>query len=307
MKNHYRLMSNRYEREEEEQKIFPEKVIFLSVEGNLTEKEYFEGLSKFREKLGIHAKVNVEVLRRGKKDTNSAPRQVIELLEEYIRLREQKEEEIFEELPDSFKEKYSVDYIKEYLNHSNKLLDKRCDDFERELKKIGYDISYRKYLRKYNSDLDKFAVLIDRDERTHSIADMKSYITHCNAKNYGCYIANPCFEFWLLMHLSDIKMEFRDELDLIKKNEKISSHHTFVSKVLSEKAHHGKRGIKFEKFYLPNLDRALEQSKSFATEIMKKELEKNKEKSVLVSDEDILVDHIGCNLWKLIEELREYK
>lgn len=299
-------MSNSYEREEEEQKILPEKVIFLSVEGNLTEKEYFEGLSKFRKKLGIHAKVNVEVLRRGRKDTSSAPRQVIELLEEYIRLREQREEEIFEELPSSFQKQYTLDYIKEYLNHSNELLDKQYDSFERELKKIGYDISYRKYLRKYNSDLDEFAVLIDRDEMTHSIADMRSFITHCNDKNYGCYIANPCFEFWLLMHLSDIKIEFRDELDLIKKNEKISSHHTFVSKALSEKAHHGKKGIKFEKIYLPNVDKALEQAKNFAIEIMNEELEKGEEKRNL-SDEELLINHIGCNLWKLIEELRGYQ
>lgn len=53
----------------------------------MTEKEYFDDLSKNRVKIGINAKVDVEVLRRGKKDTNSAPQQVIELLEEYIRLR----------------------------------------------------------------------------------------------------------------------------------------------------------------------------------------------------------------------------
>ena len=87
MINRYRLTSTVYEREDEAQKIFPEKRIFLSVEGNATEKEYFVGVSKNREKMGINAEVDVEVLRRGKKDTNSAPQQVIELLVEYIRLR----------------------------------------------------------------------------------------------------------------------------------------------------------------------------------------------------------------------------
>lgn len=91
MYNRYRLTSMVYDREDETQKIIPEKRVFLSVEGNVTEKEYFDGLSKNRVKIGINAKVDVEVLRRGKKDTNSAPQQVIELLEEYIRLREQKE------------------------------------------------------------------------------------------------------------------------------------------------------------------------------------------------------------------------
>ena len=50
MINRYRLTSTVYEREDEAQKIFPEKRIFLSVEGNATEKEYFVGVSKNREK-----------------------------------------------------------------------------------------------------------------------------------------------------------------------------------------------------------------------------------------------------------------
>ena len=45
MKNKYRLSSNAFEREEETDKVEPQKVFFLSVEGNATEKEYFELLS----------------------------------------------------------------------------------------------------------------------------------------------------------------------------------------------------------------------------------------------------------------------
>ena len=39
MINRYRLTSTVYEREDESQKVLPEKRIFLSVEGNATEKE----------------------------------------------------------------------------------------------------------------------------------------------------------------------------------------------------------------------------------------------------------------------------
>lgn len=168
MINRYRLTSTVYEREDEAQKIFPEKRIFLSVEGNATEKEYFVGVSKNREKMGINAEVDVEVLRRGKKDTNSAPQQVIELLEEYIRLREQNEDDILEEISEHFKEQYDVEFIKKYLEDSNQIPKKQRNLFITELKKIGYDINYRKYLRKYNKELDEFAVLIDRDMQTHS-------------------------------------------------------------------------------------------------------------------------------------------
>ena len=50
---------------------------------------------------------------------------------------------------------------------------------EGELKKIGYDINYRRYLRKYNEELDEFAVLVDRDAQTHSETNMFDCIRHC--------------------------------------------------------------------------------------------------------------------------------
>jgi hypothetical protein len=100
MKNKYRLSSNAFERETEEEKIKPQKIFFLSVEGNATEKEYFEGISANRRLLGINAVVDVQVLHRRRNDTNSAPQQVVELLEEYIRLRECGDESIIEDIPD---------------------------------------------------------------------------------------------------------------------------------------------------------------------------------------------------------------
>ena len=186
MHNRYRLMSTVYEREEETQKILPEKRIFLSVEGNTTEKEYFDGLSKNREKIGINAKVDVEVLRRGRKDTNSAPQQVIELLEEYIRLRAQNEDDILKEISEQFKEKYSPDFIKQYLEDPDKIPKKQRNVFVTELRKIGYDINYRKYLKKYNEELDEFAILIDRDMQTHSESNMFECIEHCRDNHYKC-------------------------------------------------------------------------------------------------------------------------
>ncbi len=289
MINRYRLMSTAYEREEEFQKIIPEKRIFLSVEGNVTEKEYFGGISRNRQRIGINAQIDVKVLERGKNDTNSAPKQVIELLEEYIRLREQSEDDMLEEISSQFKEQYSVEFIRQYLTSPQSIPKRQRNQFVTELKKIGYDIDYRKYLMKYNKDLDEFAVLIDRDKHTHSESNMVDCIAHCKEKGYKCYIANPCFEFWLLMHLSEIKEEYGDQMDLIKENEKVSDVHTFVSKAVSDKAHHGKKGIHFVENYLPAIDKAVRQARED-----------------FPADEYELVDHIGCNLWKMIEELKMY-
>lgn len=115
MKNRYRLSSNAFEREDEEDKVEPQKIFFLSVEGNDTEKEYFDGISANRRQLGINAVVDVQVLNRRRKDTNSAPQQVVELLEEYLRLRENGKESLIEDIPESFIQKYGVDFIKMFF------------------------------------------------------------------------------------------------------------------------------------------------------------------------------------------------
>ncbi len=74
----------------------------------------------------------------------------------------------------------------------------------------------------------------------------------------------------------------------IQENKKVSKHHTFVSKEVSDKAHHGKGEINFRNNYLPHIYQAVERAKMFEGE------------------EERLIDHIGCNLWKLIEVLQNF-
>jgi len=131
MKNKYRLSSDAFEREEEEDKIEPQKIFFLSVEGNATEKEYFEGISAYRHQLGINAVVDVQVLNRKRKDTNSAPKQVIELLEEYLRLRELGKESLIEDIPETFIQKYGVDFIRCFLEGGEGITKKKRNAFNR--------------------------------------------------------------------------------------------------------------------------------------------------------------------------------
>lgn len=288
MNNRYRLSASVYERETEEEKIEPQKIIFLSVEGNVTEKEYFEGISVNRKKLGINNRIDVEILKRSRRDTNSAPQQVIELLEEYIQLRELGREKLIEDIPEDFVQKYGIEFIQSFLDDSESISSRKKNAFLTELRQIGYDISYRKYLNTYKKDLDEFAILIDRDMQTHSEINMLECIRYCQKKGYKCYIVNPCFEFWLLLHLSDVKDEYQEQMDLIKLNPKISGNHTFVSKEVSEKAHHGKGGINFKKNYLPNVELAIERAKTFE------------------SEEEKLIDNVGCNVWKLLEDMKRY-
>lgn len=195
MKNKFRLSSNSFERESEEEKIAPEKIFFLSVEGNDTEKEYFKGISKYRQKLGINGRIDVEILSRSKKDTNSAPAYVLELLEEYLRLRKTGENKIIKEIPENFIQEYGEDFIQKYLSSSEELPKKKCNQFVTALRKIGYDINYRKYLSTYQNGFDEFGILIDRDSLTHSEQEILDCVQYCQKKGYQCFISNPCFEF----------------------------------------------------------------------------------------------------------------
>lgn len=289
MINKYRLMSTSFERKKEEEKIEPQKIYFLSVEGNVTEKEYFEGISANRVKLGIDAIVDVEVLKRASHDNNSAPKYVVELLEECVRLRELGMAAFTEDIPNEFIDKYGVQFVKTFLENPDELTRKERNQFITELQKIGYDIKYRKHIHSLQRGNDEFCILIDKDRHTHSVNNLKEILEYCKKEGYSYYISNPCFEFWLLLHLSDVKEEYKDKLDLIKENKKISNNHTFVSNLVSQKAHHGKGGIKFTENYLPYVRDAMERAKEFA------------------SDEESIIEQLGCNLWKLLEMMMKYK
>ena len=287
MVNKYRLSSKSYDRETPNEQITPRKIYFISVEGVATEVEYLQGLSDYRTELSINALVNIEVLRRKTKDGYSAPEQVIELLEEYLSLREAGNN-IFPDIPDEIKNNFSPDFIQLYIETPGSISPKERNRFELALRKIGYDLAYRKYLSKYTSNFDEFCILIDRDAGSHSSEDMNFILQYCKEKKYRCFITNPCFEFWLLLHFSDVYEEYSDQLDLIRENKKVSNAHTFVSNELSVKAHHGKKGIAFKEKYLPHIEEAIIRASKFA------------------SDNEALITDIGCNIWILIKEMQSF-
>ena len=100
----HRLHSSAFERPEAN-KLTPKRVIFLSVEGDETERNYFEHLNTCME----NALLKIEVLRHKRGDGYSDPEDVIELLEEYILVREG------ELIPDICIEELAQKYTKQEL------------------------------------------------------------------------------------------------------------------------------------------------------------------------------------------------
>lgn len=206
-----------------------------------------------------------------------------------MHLRELGIESLIKEIPNEFIEKYGIDFINAYLENLDSLSKKQKSEFVTDFKKIGYDINYRKYLSKYNNTYDEFGILIDCDIQNHSHTNMLECIQYCKKMHHQCYIANPCFELWLLFHLCDVKEKYKEKIDMIKENAKISANHTFLSKEVSTIAHHGKSGIHFKENYLTHVDEAIARAKEFS------------------NGKDNLIDEVGCNLWQLLEKMKEIK
>ena len=110
VKSKYRLTSTAFERADENEKIDPKKIVFLSVEGDETERTYFQNLNRHLDQTLIQ----IEVLRHRQGDGYSDPRYVIELLDEYLNVRQGIV--IPSDLLQPFVDKYTIEVITQYLN-----------------------------------------------------------------------------------------------------------------------------------------------------------------------------------------------
>lgn len=301
MENSFRLKSDAmFGRPEELNKEPPFRIVFLSVEGNNTEQDYFEWIEKYRHQLGIKARVHVHPLRRSKKDTLSAPEQVLELLEEYIEIRES--ELLPERMRALIPTEYTDDFVKKYIEGSEDVDAAMRDRFEAVLQQAGIDLEYEYFLKEYSGKYDVFGVVIDRDYDSHSVTQMNRIERECREKGYQFFVTTPCFEFWLLMHLVNVRSAYINDLNKFRNNTKHSNKHTFTSFEVSKLAHHSKR-IKediFKRYYLPKVDYAINQAKEhFSTGI----------EDLIGTDDsdDAKKGKLGSNLPDLFDLLREIK
>lgn len=269
MANSFRLTSNTlFSRSEENEQESPLRIVFLSVEGNKTEEQYFSFVEKYRNQLGIKSGVHIHSLKRAKHDNLSAPENVLELLEEYLELRNA--ECLPERLRMAIPSEYSYDFIVDYVNGNCNAEDNRIIQFEQLLNSTGIDLEYDFFLKEYKGCDDIFGIVIDRDYKSHSVEQMKDIVQQCNDKGYMCFVTNPLFEFWLLMHLIDIKKIYGEDLSDFLTNNSVSNQHTYTSEKVSEIAGHAKsiRESTFVKYYLPNIDHAIYQAKTeFSTNL----------------------------------------
>ena len=272
---------NRFERPETQS---IKRVVFLSVEGEVTERRYFEFVRESRETLGIKSVVEIHVLRRG--DSSSSPEKVVELLENYLEVRNNND--FLEEVDKLELKHYDKEFIHKYLEAPDTIDVKEKRQFEGFLKEEQLDLTYLLFLNKFkgsdNGENDVFGIVIDRDAGNHSPENMARIFDECDEKGYRCFLTNPRFEFWLLLHVADVKSEYPDELEKM-----LDFNDETVDKHLLEKTGGGKKIQRktFDTYFLPNIDTAIERANGLCT------------------SRNELLDQLGSTLGELFELLRE--
>jgi hypothetical protein len=138
----------------------------------------------------------------------------------------------------------------------------------------------------YNfKDTDELWMIIDTD-RWKNIPDI---ISECKKQsNMFVAVSNPCFEFWLLLHIKDIADYDENELALILNNAKVSNKKNYVdSKITEIFGSYNKSNPKPELF-LPTIDFAIEQAKKLDTR------------------EDEFPQNLGSHVYKVVEKLKKH-
>lgn len=272
---------NRFERPETQS---IKRVVFLSVEGEVTERRYFEFVRESRETLGIKSVVEIHVLRRG--DSSSSPEKVVELLENYLEVRNNND--FLAEVDKLELKHYDKEFIHKYLEAPDTIDVKEKRQFEGFLKEEQLDLTYLLFLNKFkgsdNGENDVFGIVIDRDAGNHSPENMARIFDECDEKGYRCFLTNPRFEFWLLLHVADVKSEYPDELEKM-----LNFNDETVDKHLLEKTGGGKKIQRktFDTYFLPNIDTAIERANGLCT------------------SRNELLDQLGSTFGELFELLRE--
>lgn len=134
---------------------------------------------------------------------------------------------------------------------------------------------------------DKICLIVDRDRESFiSTPENNQYdyvVSMCMKKNFGLYITNPCFEFWLLLHFDEV---FELDWDKLLENPKVTAKRRYTEQELHRIwPGYGKGSYKAEEV-VKYIDRAIENEKEFCEDVV------------------MLKNKVGSNLGNLIKEMK---
>ena len=262
------VTSDMLNRPEEENPKDPKSVVFLSVEGEITEVNYFTHLNTCVAPNDVI--LHIEVLERSN-GSKSAPKHVFEVLNEYARIRD--EDLVNKSVLHQVMGRYPVEAIEQLLakDPDDTLSDEEaaiCNTLQVEV----MDFQYNKFLKRMSrgeNDIAAMIVDIDKKNQVKRKEVLETLRSDCATKGYGFYITNPCFEFWLLLHLCDVATDYKDKLVNIAENKLTGKRKSlkYVAKEVSKRANHSKSISKdtFIEHYLQQIPSAISRAQCFAT------------------------------------------
>lgn len=281
---------------------FNKKYIFV-FEGEKTEKQYFTELKNIKHELNINDLIYIELLDKDDetisnqlsivksldnyiKETLSlkkSPETLISFLEKYIdeNIIDNKDL-ILDKLHKSFVSSNNIQNVDNFINSINNI------SFENEtIHDLNSEIDNLKKRLDYESDIDEICIIIDRDKNSFKEFQYDIVLDICKNNNYTLGVSNPCFEFWLLLHLTDAT-EYDPEK--IKSNKKISKSRNskkYVESKIAEQLNgsYNKSNLNFNNFK-DKISTAINNQKLYHSDI------------------DSLKNNIGTNIGDIISRLR---
>lgn len=130
---------------------------------------------------------------------------------------------------------------------------------------------------------DELWMIIDTD----NWKNIPSIIQTCNGlENMFVAVSNPCFEFWLLLHVKDIKEYSEEVLNQIFKNTKTGYRNYVETKIVEIVGTYNKKNLRADDF-LPNIDLAVSRAKN------------------LDQEQEEYPTKLGSHIYKLIEKIKK--
>lgn len=259
-------------RENRPEKVMKKKIFFV-FEGEITEKIYFEKIKVIIENSNEPQIPELLIFDRILKH-KSNQLYITKNIENFLhKAHNLKEENYFDELYniiEKFKQDddFSYENLKEFLKTRFEGSPEIVESISNSDKvfEITDQIDALNDFSTYKQGFDKVCIIIDRDQYSFNEKQLETVIDICKKNNFLLGLTNPCFEFYLLLHLSDIPKSKHME---INENSKVTSKKTFVESYLNDKYKSFKNGIAYKKnnydvdLFLSNLDFLYENHKKF--------------------------------------------
>ena len=295
----------------------PRQKYYLVYEGTETEKLYFSAVEENRRQLGLNNLIDlIPVLRsyseKGWSNPSKILKRILKILQEsegdkisYRTLTDKimdyfEEQDIFQAdviLQKNVFEKIVSICENTFEVHLDDLMDKSevekvCRKIIRNLKK-SYTIKalvkcdIREIIAQqnltYEENFDKICFIIDRDKKSFTKRQYIDVLDECKKRNFGFYLSNPCFEFWLFLHFQQSASLSEEEKQNLLENPKIRKK-TYAEIKLREVFQNYRKSNYDATVLIDRIDIAISNEKLFCEDELKLEHELGSRVGVLISE-----------------------